>query len=184
MRRPIGRLTKPLQMRRSNQSRIDRMQSPLKMQAIPIASVLLGCVVTVIPFISTQAILPPFGLMIFLAWRLMRPGLWPMWAGMPFGVCDDMFSGQPFGSAALIWSAIMIGLELLDTRAIWRDYLQDWLIASVVLILALCTGLFFVGLAYARPAMITLLPQILISILLYPMVMRLCAWLDKWRLST
>ena len=184
MRRPIGRLTKPLRMKRSNQSRIDRTQSPVKMQAIPIASVLLGSMVTVIPFISSQAILPPFGLMIFLAWRLMRPGLWPMWVGLPFGVFDDMFSGQPFGSAALIWSAIMIGLELLDSRAIWRDYLQDWLIASVVLILALCAGLLFVGLAYARPAIITLLPQMLLSIFLYPMAVRICAWFDTWRLST
>lgn len=169
---------------RSYESRLNREQSPLRMLAIPIFSVLLGSMVTTLPFIETQAVLPPFGLMIFLAWRLLRPGLWPTWAGLPFGMFDDVFSGSPFGSAALIWSLIMIAIELIDSRAVWRDHFQDWLIASFMIVIALFGGLFFVGLAYVRPDAITLLPQIMLSILTYPLVVRLVAWLDRWRLAT
>ena len=190
MKSPISGLTRPLRTAkvlrsgRDYQSRIEQIQSPTKMLAIPIASVLLGSVITTLPFLATQALLPPFGLMVFLAWRLLRPRLLPMWTGLPFGMFDDIFSGQPFGSAALIWSLSMLAIELLDARAVWRDYLQDWLIAAALIILALCAGNFFVGLVFARPLAATLLPQIALSILLYPLIVRLVAQLDRWRLST
>ncbi|NJM50933.1 MAG: rod shape-determining protein MreD [Sphingomonadales bacterium] len=170
---------------RTYESRLNREQSRLSMIAIPVASVLLGSMVTAMPIIETQPVLPPLGLMIFLAWRLLRPGLWPMWAGLPFGMFDDMFSGQPFGSAALIWSLIMIALEIIDMRAIWRDHLQDWLIASFMIVIALFGGLICAGLVYkARAEAIVLLPQILLSLLLYPITVRMVARLDRWRLST
>jgi rod shape-determining protein MreD len=182
MKKTISGLTRPLRSGRDYQSRIEQVQSPTKMLAIPITSILLGSIVTTLPILATQAILPPFGLMFFLAWRLLRPRLLPMWAGLPFGMFDDLFSGQPFGSAALIWSLVMLTIELLDARAVWRDYWQDWLIAAVLIILGLCAGNFFVGLAYARPEAATLLPQIALSILLYPLVVRTVARLDRWRL--
>ncbi|MFC4291370.1 rod shape-determining protein MreD [Sphingorhabdus arenilitoris] len=189
-KRPISRLTKsPIaafkRPGRTYESRLYREQSRLSMIAIPIASVLLGSMVTAMPIIESQPILPPFGLMIFLAWRLLRPGLWPMWAGLPFGMFDDIFSGQPFGSAALIWSLIMITLEIIDIRAVWRDHLQDWLIASFMMVLALFGGLLCAGLVFkARPDAIVLLPQILLCLLLYPLIVRIVARLDRWRLST
>ena len=154
------------------------------MLAIPIASVMLCSMATTLPFLLAQPLLPPFGLMMLLAWRLMRPGLLPMWAGLPFGLFDDVFSGQPFGSAGLIWSLLMIIIELIDARAIWRDHWQDWVIASVLIASALLLGLFIIGLAYSAPAPAVLLPQIILSILLYPLIVRLCAWMDRWRLAT
>jgi rod shape-determining protein MreD len=178
-----GSSKRPSKAGRDYQSRIEQHQSPTKMLAIPIFSVLIGSILTTLPIITEQPLLPPFGLMIFLTLRLLRPGLWPMWAGLPFGLFDDLFSGQPFGSAGLIWSAAMIAIELLDNRAIWRDLWQDWLIASIIIINALCAGLFFVGLAYGGPGAVVLLPQIALSVLLYPLIVRLCVRLDKWRIS-
>jgi rod shape-determining protein MreD len=46
---------------------------------------------------------------------------------------DDIFSGQPFGSAGLLWSLAMLTIEIIDSRAIWRDYIQDWLIAALLI---------------------------------------------------
>jgi rod shape-determining protein MreD len=188
MKNAISGLTRPLRgsgrgSGREYPSRIEQYQSPTKMLGIPIASVLMGSMLTTLPILATQAILPPFGLMFFLAWRLLRPRLLPMWSGLPFGMFDDLFSGQPFGSAALIWSLAMLAIELLDARAVWRDYLQDWLIAGIIIIVGLCLGLFFVGLAYDRPVASVLIPQILLSVLLYPLVVRFIARLDKWRLA-
>lgn len=176
----------PLQLRpgREYKSRLNREQSPLKMMAIPILSVLLGSVVTAMPFIGQQAMLPPFGFLIFLGWRLMRPGLWPMWAGLPFGLFDDMFSGQPFGSAALLWSLVMLAIQIIETRVPWRDHMQDWLIAAILIIMTLLAGLIIVGLAHSRPEAITLLPQIVFSILIFPFIVRVCSRLDIMRLAT
>ena len=108
-----------------------------------------------------------------------------MWVGLPFGLFDDVFNGQPFGSSALLWSLAMIGMEeIADRWAIWRNYWQDWLIASIIIILALFAGLWFVALASTAPGAFILLPQIIISVLLFPLIVRLCAKLDSWRLAT
>lgn len=155
------------------------------MRAVPIASVLIASMLpALLPILSTQPLFPPLGLMMFMAWRLLRPGFWPIWAGLPFGLFDDVFSGQPLGSAALIWSLVMLTMEIIDSRAIWRDHLQDWLIGGIVIIFALIAGLFFVSLGYNSAGAQILIPQAILSILLFPLIMRICARFDRWRLAT
>jgi rod shape-determining protein MreD len=75
-------------------------------------------------------------------------------------------------------------VEIIDSRAIWRDHIQDWLIASLSIIAVLLGGLWVASLAHAVPDAIVLLPQMTLSILLYPLVVRICARLDSWRLAT
>jgi rod shape-determining protein MreD len=184
MKNPVAAIRLPLRPGREYESRFDREPSTLKMLAIPIASIVIGSMITTLPFLFTQPILPPFGFLMFLAWRLMRPGLLPVWSGVPFGLADDLFSGQPFGSAGLLWSLAMLVIEIIDSRAIWRDHIQDWLIASILIVAVLLGGLWIAGLAHAAPGPAVLLPQIMLSILLYPLVVRICARLDSWRLAT
>lgn len=169
---------------RSYESRIDREQSPLRALLVPVLSVLLGSVVTILPYFPDGPILPPFGFMLFLGWRLLRPGLWPVWAGLPFGLFDDLFSGQPFGSAALTWSLTMLAMEAIDARIFWRDAVRDWLIAAVAIAAILLLGFLFSGLAHRMPDLTIILPQLALSILLFPLVVRFCARLDSWRLAT
>jgi rod shape-determining protein MreD len=184
VKNPVTAIRLPIRPGREYESRFDREQSLLKMLAIPIASVVLASTVTTLPIFTAQPLLPPFGLLMLLAWRLMRPGLLPVWSGVPFGLMDDVFSGQPFGCAGILWSLAMLTIELIDSRAIWRDYIQDWLIASLLIVAALLGGLWISGLAHAAPGVQVLLPQMLLSILLYPLVVRICARLDSWRLAT
>jgi rod shape-determining protein MreD len=181
---PVSAIRLPTRPGREYESRFDRERSMFKMLAIPIASIILASMVTTLPIFSYGPLLPPFGLLMFLSWRLMRPGLLPVWSGVPFGLMDDLFSGQPFGSAGLLWSLAMLAIEIIDTRAIWRDYLQDWLIAALLITAILLGGLWIADLAHAAPEPTILLPQILLSILLYPLVVRICARLDSWRLAT
>jgi len=183
VKNPVTAIRLPLRPGREYESRFDREQSMLKMLAIPIASIVVCSMITTLPVLTTQPILPPFGFLMFLAWRLMRPGLLPVWSGVPFGLIDDIFSGQPFGSAGLLWSLAILTIEFIDSRAIWRDHFQDWLIASLLIAAALLGGLWFAALAHAAPGAIVLLPQIWLSILLYPLIVRICARLDSWRLA-
>lgn len=184
MKNPVTVIRLPLRPGREYESRFDREQSTFRMLAIPIASIVLASMVTTLPFLTSQPILPPFGFLMLLAWRLMRPGLLPVWSGTPFGLADDLFSGQPFGSAGLLWSLAMLTIEIIDSRAIWRDHLQDWLIAALLIAGVLLGGLGIAGLAHAAPEPMVLAPQIALSILLYPLVVRICARLDSWRLAT
>ncbi len=172
----------PLFGSRSYQSRINRRHSQWRILFAPILSVLMGSLMTTLPFFSDLPILPPFGFMIFIAWRLLRPGMWPMWVGLPFGIFDDIFSGALFGSAALMWSIAMLVSEFIDSRIIWRDHILDWLIASIFIAIYIIASLLIISMIQVRPNLWLILPQIIFSIALYPLVVRFCAAVDNWRL--
>ena len=184
MKIPVTTIRLPTRPVREYESRFDREQSLLKMLAIPITSVAIASMITALPIFTEEPLQPPLGLLMFLSGRLMRPGLLPVWSGVPFGLMDDLFSGQPFGSAGLLWSLAMLSIEIIDARAIWRDHLQDWVIAAILIAAVLLGGLWIAGMAHAAPEPAVLIPQIILSILLYPLAVRICARLDSWRLAT
>lgn len=171
-------------MSRSRQSRIGRQPSQLRIKLIPPLTVVLGSMITALPIITDYPILPPMGLLVALAWRLIRPGYWPVWAGFPLGLIDDIFSGQPFGSAAFLWSVIFILLEAVDRKAVRRDYWQDWLIASTATIIVLIGGMLIVDFQSNLLRLDLLVPQMLLSVLLYPFVARLIGAIDNWRVAS
>src|SRR5699024_7185718 len=78
--------------------------SPTAIWLIPVASVMVGSLITIVPLIATFPVLPPLGLMTLLAWRLLRPEWMRIWSPLPFGFFDDLVSGQPLGSAILLWT--------------------------------------------------------------------------------
>ncbi len=151
---------------------------------IPPLTVVIGSMITALPIMTDYPILPPMGLLVVLAWRLIRPGYWPVWAGFPLGLIDDIFSGQPLGSAAFLWSVIFILLETVDRKAVRRDYWQDWLIASTAIIFVLIGGMLIVNFQSNLLRLDLLMPQILLSVLLYPFVARLIGAIDSWRVAS
>lgn len=167
---------------RSYETRINRSNSIWRMSAAPILSVFFGSMITILPFFTEQPILPPFGFIIFIAWRFLRPGMWPMWAGLPFGIFDDIFSGAPMGTGALTWSIAMLVAEFIDSRIIFRDHLFDWLIAAIFIAAYLSASLFIIGFIQPMPNYSIIIPQTLFSIALYPLIVRFCASIDTWRL--
>jgi rod shape-determining protein MreD len=143
----------------------------------------LGSLLPFFVMADIMPIVPPLGFMIFLGWRLMRPGLMPMWAGVPLGAFDDLVSGQPFGSAIFLWSITMIALELIDTRFPWRGFWQDWFTASLALVLYIAAAMIVSGASLSLLLVSVVLPQMLLSILLYPLIARIIARADRFRLS-
>ncbi|OSZ66886.1 rod shape-determining protein MreD [Sphingomonas sp. IBVSS2] len=141
-------------------------------------SVVLGSMTTLLPVVATVPFLPPFGLMMLLAWRLMRGDSMKVWMPVPLGFFDDMLSGQPLGSAMLLWSAAVLMVDVLDTRLVWRDFWQDWLIAGGAIAFVLIGGR-LVAAPFTAHVDTALLIQILISAALFPVVARFCAWLDR-----
>lgn len=171
-------------MPRSRQSKIGRQPSQLRIKLVPPVTVVLGSMITALPIITDYPILPPMGLLAVLAWRLIRPGYWVVWAGFPLGLIDDIFSGQPFGSAAFLWSVVFILLEAIDRKAVNRDYWQDWLIASIATVFVLIGGMLVVDFQSNILRLDLLLPQIILSILLYPFVARFIGAVDNWRVAS
>lgn len=151
-----------------------------RVRAIPIVSVMAGSLVTVVPVIATFPVLPPLGLMVLLAWRLARPETMRIWAPVPFGLFDDLVSGQPLGSAILLWTMGFIAIDLLDQRLVSRDFWQDWALAAGAIVLAL-TGGRLIATPFRAHVDTLILFQGIAAVLLYPFVTRLVAWLDAKR---
>src|SRR5690606_33427277 len=149
---------------------------------IPVLTVMLGSLAPLLPLIASGPIMPPFGYMAFLAWRIVRPGLMPLWIGIPLGAFDDLFSGQPFGSAIMLWSATMLALEMLEVRFPWRGFLQEWVNAAVLLAAYLAVAALLSGTGLGLKVLVLIVPQVLLSILLFPIVARMISAFDRVRL--
>lgn len=161
---------------------INREPSPVRANTLPYLSIMLGSFLPMLLISSTMPSVPPIGYMMLVGWRLMRPGLMPSWAGMPLGLFDDLISGQPFGSAILLWSVTMLAIEWFEIRFPWRGVLQDWVAAAIaggsyVLLAMLVSG--------AGPSLTLLLaiwPQLVMTALLYPVIALVIAGIDRFRL--
>ncbi len=163
-------------------SKINRDHSPVLVYGVPWLSILLGSMTPLLPIIAPAPVVPPFALMIMLAWRVLRPGLLPLWAGFPLGLFDDLFSGQPFGSAILLFSLTLIALELIDLRFPWRVFWQDWLTSALIIAIYLVAAALLSGTPVGLLHASVILPQLLLSIALFPIFTRMVALLDRLRL--
>lgn len=168
-------------MPRGYEPRLNRVPSRWALIGIPAASVMLGSMTTLLPQISLYPLLPPFGLLTLLAWRMIVRDLWPVWAALPLGFFDDIFSGQPLGSAMLLWTLVFLILDIFDRWMMWRDFRQDWAIAGTLVAVVLLVGLAIANSSGGDTSGLILLPQILISVLFFPLIVRMCAWLDALR---
>ncbi|HWU01997.1 MAG TPA: rod shape-determining protein MreD [Novosphingobium sp.] len=159
-----------------------RSPSPVAAYVTPWLTIMLASLVTGWPLIGEAPVMPPLGFMTLLSWRHLRPGLLPVWAGVPLGLFDDMVSGQPLGSAILLWSATMIALEIFEARFPWRNFLVDWMVAGVLIAAYLILSLLIANAAGGNTLLLLLAPQAIVSIAIHPLIGRMVGRFDRWRL--
>ncbi len=171
-----------LRRRRAASRSINRAPSPLLVEITPWLVVMIGSLAPLLPLIASAPVVPPLGFLLLITWIQLRPGVFPPWAGFPLGLFDDLFSGQPFGSAALLWSIAVLCLDILEMQVPWRNFLQNWLIAAGVLLGFIILGALFSGTLTGPSILPILAPQAILAILLVPLVGRLVALFDRFRL--
>ena len=169
-------------MARPPKSRIGKAPSQFQRQGVPIFSTMVASMAPLIPAISTAPGTPPWGFLLLLGWRMLHRNIWPAWLGLPLGLWDDMFSGQPLGSSMLIWTLALLGLDMLDRRMVWRDFLQEWGIAAAMIFASLLLGLMIANMTGGDTLVLAILPQLAMAILAFTLVARACAVFDAWRL--
>ena len=162
--------------------RINRAPSPILARGVPWTSVMLLSLVPFAPLFASAPIMPPLAFMALLAWRMLRPGMLPVWAGAPLGAFDDLYSGQPFGSAVLLWSCAMLAMELVDVRLRWRGFVQDWALAAALIAGYLVLATLISNLTGGAAPLRTILLQIALAVIAHPLVTRLVAAFDRLRL--
>lgn len=156
---------------------------PARLWLVPVLSTLAGSALSVSPFVVTVPLMPPLGLVMLIAWRLLRPEMWGAWVALPLGLADDLITGAPLGSGMAIWTIILLGLDLADNRLLWRDYWADWGLAMVAFAVATLAAWGIALFTGGASAPWTAAVQTLFATLLFPTAARLCRTLDRWRLG-
>ncbi|MCW5646724.1 MAG: rod shape-determining protein MreD [Sphingopyxis sp.] len=164
--------------------RLGEPASLWRMRIVPVATVMIASALPLmLPLVASSPVLPPLGLLFFLCWQLLRTEMWPVWIGLPLGLWDDLYSGQPIGTAIGLWTLASLAIHYSSQRIYWRGFWHDWIIAAllVAIIQSLAALIAHPGAGTGR-VLGLVLPQIVISILLVPLVMRLTGKFDNLRL--
>jgi rod shape-determining protein MreD len=155
----------------------------LRRRFIPLASTVVAILLALLPLVASAPLLPDFGFLVLITWRLLRPEIWTARSALALGLLSDLVAGHPLGQAMLLWTAAFLVFDLIDSRLGFRDYWMDWLIASGALILH-TVGAWYIGLLMGSDVRFTvMIPQIGLSVLAYPLAARLVLALDRWRLA-
>ena len=157
--------------------------SPWRARAVPIISTVLGSCLSLLPFVAELPLFPDTGLLMALGWRLLRPELWRAHVALGLGLANDLILGLPFGQSAALWTLIFLGCDLADRYFSWRGYWTEWLIAAPAALFAGAGGWYLARVAGSGAPFSLYLPPIAMTILLFPLAVRLCAALDRWRLN-
>ena len=150
---------------------------------IPAGSVVLASLLAALPLISSQGWYPDFGFLLFLGWRLLRSDPWPSWWAAPLGFINDLFTGNPLGYSVALWCATMIVLDLVDRRTMWRDYWIEWMLAAVLISADELLQWRVAKAIDAAPPLVAIVPPVVISVLVFPLVAWLVGRIDGWRLG-
>ena len=151
---------------------------------IPAASVVAGSMLSLLPIVSATGWWPNGGLLMLIAWRLLRADAWPGWWAALLGFANDLIVGNPIGLSVALWSAFMIAMDILDRRTMWRDYWIEWAIAAIFIAIAeLAQWRVAAILGAASPFSTSTAPAIIIAILCFPVAAYIAARLDRWRLG-
>ncbi len=162
--------------------KINRDHHPVLANLVPWATIMLASIAPLSPVIAPAPVFPPLAFLLLVAWRQLRPEVLPLWAGFPLGMFDDLYSGQPFGSGIFLFSVAMIVLDLIEARFPWRNFWQNWMAASVLITGYLAIAGLVSGAELTFVQLRLLVPQVLLSVLLFPIVASLAALLDRLRL--
>jgi rod shape-determining protein MreD len=156
----------------------------IRRRYVPLVSTVFAIFLgAVLPLVAASPWVPNIGFLMLITWRLVRPELWPSQAALGFGFAADLIGGAPLGQSMLLWTAVFLGLESLDAWLGVRDYWMDWAAAAAAIFFH-SLGVWYIALLMGSDTRFwIMIPQLVLTILAYPVAARLVLGLDRWRLA-
>lgn len=154
-----------------------------KRRFVPVGSTLLASALSLLPIVATAPLVPDFGFLVLITWRLLRPEIWPAYAALGLGLFNDLVTGHPLGQSMALWTIAFLILDFVDSRLGFRDYWLDWLFAAAAIIFHTAGAWYVARMMGSDISFMVMVPQIIVSILAYPLVARAVLALDRWRLA-
>jgi rod shape-determining protein MreD len=155
----------------------------LRNRSVPLGSTIAAILLALLPFIAAAPLVPDLGLMVLVAWRLLRPEIWTANTALGLGLLNDFVAGNPIGQSMLLWTSLFLVFDLIDARLGFRDYLMDWAIAAAALAAVHACAWYVALLLGSETSFMIVLPQMALAMLAYPIVARIVITLDRWRLG-
>lgn len=154
----------------------------LRREYVPIVSTIIACSLVLLPIVVSSPIVPDFAFLVVIAWRLLRPEMWTAKIALPLGFYNDLVAGHPIGQSMALWTITFLAFDLLDSRVLFRDYWMDWFFASLAILFYIFGGWLVSYVMGSTAEFSVMLPQLVASILAFPVVARVVLALDRWRL--
>jgi len=154
----------------------------LRRRYIPLGSTFVAILLVLMPLVASSPWVPNLGFVLLITWRLLRPEIWAAQTALGLGLAADLVSGAPLGQSMVLWTAAFLAFDYADSLLGVRDYWLDWILAAAA-ILFHSAGVWYIAVLMGSPAAFSImLPQLVLSILAYPIAARLVLALDRWRL--
>ncbi len=150
---------------------------------VPAASVAAASALSMLPIVSSSGWWPNSGLLILIAWRLLRADAFPAWWAAPLGFINDLLTGTPIGLSVTLWTAIMLVMDLIDRRTQWRGYAIEWGVACLLIAFGGLVEWQVASLNGATVSMTQVIPAAIIEMLCFPIAAMIVARIDRWRLG-
>jgi rod shape-determining protein MreD len=170
-------------MSRIAYSNADMRRKAFRREYAPIISTIVACLLVLLPIIVSSPVIPDFGFLMLIAWRLLRPEMWGPTVALPLGLFNDLVAGHPIGQSMALWTITFIIFDIVDSRVLFRDYWMDWFFAALAIAGYVFSGWYIGHLMGNQISFWVMLPQLGASILAYPIVARVVLSLDRWRLA-
>jgi rod shape-determining protein MreD len=156
----------------------------IRRRFVPLFSTIFAMLLGLLPIVSSTLWIPNLAFMTLITWRLVRPEIWQAQIALGLGLLADLIvPGAPLGQSMLLWTLIFLGLDYADHLLGVRDYWLDWTLATGAIIFH-SAGVWYIALLMgAKVGIIIMIPQLVLSILVYPLIARIVLGLDRWRLA-
>jgi rod shape-determining protein MreD len=164
-------------------SRRDVAMLGFRRQTVPVLSTLFASLLHALPIVVTTPIVPDIAFLVLLSWRLLRPEMWQAHTALPLGLFDDLMAGHPLGQSMALWTLTFLVFDFVDSRVGWRDYWTDWLFASVAIALYTAGAWYVAHMMGSQAPLVVVVPQLVLSIIAYPLIALVVVGLDRWRLA-
>ncbi len=146
---------------------------------VPAATILVLLFLMTVPIVLPWPALPQLGLLGVFVWATFQPGLMPPYVAFVLGLVADLLFGLPFGVEALLFALTALFVRIFERRFGHHRFGFDWGVAALVAVAHGVLGWWFLGLAGVDGPLRPLLLQALTTTAAYPLVVLLCARLQR-----
>ncbi|KAB7643905.1 rod shape-determining protein MreD [Polymorphobacter fuscus] len=131
------------------------------------------------PLLTPVPVFPQLGLLGIFVWATFQPGLMPPWVAFLLGLVADLLFAQPLGVNATLFATTAGFVRVFESRYGHHAHDFDWGMASLVVTVAAFLGAQLMALAGRPVPLPPLAWQVVTSIIAYPLVVWLCAYVQR-----